>query len=61
MKFLSDMISSNCCYIRSIASLSENEELSAMAAFYNVDVPCLVKNCREISLKCVEESVGVIG
>ena len=60
MKFLSDMMSSSCYYIRSVVSLTGNEELNAIIAeFYAVDVPCVIKNCHEIAFKSVETQVGL--
>jgi len=59
MVFLSDMMSSTCDFIRSVAALSANEELNTIATFYNVDVPCLVRNYHVITLKCVEALVGL--
>ena len=59
MKFLSDMMSSSCYYVRSVVSLTGNEELNAIAEFYAVDVPCAIKNCPEIALKSVETNVGL--
>ena len=59
VKFLSDMMSSRCYYIRSVVSLTGNEELNAFAEFYAVDVPCVIKNCHEIALKSVETQVGL--
>ena len=57
--FLSDMISSSCCYIMSVVSLTGNEELDAIAELYAVDVPYVIKNCHEIALKSVETQVGL--
>ena len=54
MKFLSDMMSSSCYYIRSVVSLMGNEELNAIVEFYAVDVPCVIKNSHEIAFKSVE-------
>ena len=59
VKFLSDMMSSSCYYIRAVVSLTGNEELNAIAEFYAVDVPCLIKNCHEIAFKSVETQVGL--
>ena len=59
MKFLSDMMSYSCYYIRSVASLTEKEELNAIAEFYVVDVPCVMKNCHEIAPKSVETQIGL--
>ena len=59
VKFLSDMMSSSCYYIRSVGSLTGNEELNAIAEFYAVDVLCVIKNCNEIALKSVETQVGL--
>ena len=36
-----------------------NEELNAIAEFYAVDVPCVIKNCHEIALKSVKTQVGL--
>ena len=58
VKFLSDMMSSSCYYIRSIVSLTGYEELEAIAELYAVDVPYVIKNCHEIALKSVETQVG---
>ena len=38
VKFLSDMLSSSFHYIKSVASLTGNEELNVIAEFANVDV-----------------------
>ena len=59
VKFLSDMMSSSCYYIRSVVSLTGNEELNAIAEFYAVNVPCVIKNCHEIALKSVQTRVGL--
>ena len=59
MKFLSDMMSSSCYYIRSVASLTGNEELNEIAEFYAVNVPHVIKNCHEIAFKSVETQVGL--
>ena len=59
VKFLSDMMSSSCYYIRSVVSLTGNKELNAIADFYAVDVPCVNKNCHEIALQSVETQVGL--
>ena len=47
-------MSSSRYYMRSVVSLTGNEELNAIAEFYAVDVPCVIKNCHEIALKSVE-------
>ena len=57
VKFLTDMMSSRCYYIRSVVSLTGNEELNALPEFYAVDVPCVNKNCHEIALQSVETQV----
>ena len=57
VKFLSDMMSSKCYYLRSVVSLTGNEELNAIAEFYAVDVSCVIKNCNEIALKSLEPQV----
>ena len=44
-------MSSSCYYIRSVVSLTGNEELNAIAEFYVVDVSCVIKNCHKIALK----------
>ena len=59
VKFLSDMMSSKCYYLRSVVSLRGNEELNELAEFYAVDVACMIKNCHEIALKSVETQVGL--
>ena len=52
-------MSSSCYYIRSVVFLTGNEELNAIAEFYAVDVPRVVKNCHEIALESVETQVGL--
>ena len=52
-------MSSSCYYIRSLVSLTGNEELNALAEFYAVDVPCVIKNCHVIALKSVETQLGL--
>ena len=52
-------MSSSCYCIRSVVSLTGNEELNAIAEFYAVDVLCVIKNCNEIALKSVETQVGL--
>ena len=59
VKFLNDMMSSKCSYIRSVVSLRGNEELIELAEFYAVEVACMIKNCHEIALKSVEMQVGL--
>ena len=59
MKFLSDMMSSSCYYIRFIVSLTGYEELEAIAELYAVDVPYVIKNCHENAFKNVKTQVGL--
>ena len=59
VKFNGDMMSSSCYYIRSVVSLTGNEELNAIADFYAVNVPCVIKSRHEIALKSVETQVGL--